>query len=119
MPLLTADTIIRPVLARETVPVPELGDGAEVCVRGMLQSEKVRLSQFTGSLAEGLTPDERLALLVPQVLAVSVIGADDLPLLDVAGWDAFMGRHRRAAVELFNKAYTLADFGGEQAEKNS
>lgn len=119
MPLVTAGAIARPVLLREEVPVPELGEGAAVCVRGLLQSEKVAVGAVMAGLAKEITAEQRLALITPHLLAVAVVGADDRPVLDVLGWDTFMGRHQAAAVALFNKAYELADFGGEQAEKNS
>lgn len=117
MALLTSADVVRPVLAREEVPAPFLG--GDVCVRGLLQSEKVSLSRLMAGFSDSLTTDERLSLLVPHMLAMAVVGADDKPLLDAPAWDAYMGRHKQAAIELFNKAYTLADFGGEQAEKNS
>lgn len=119
MPLITAGTVARPVLLREEMPVPELGEGASVCVRGLLQSEKVAMAGVMAGLPKEVTSEQRLALITPHLLAVAVVGADDRPILDVVGWDTFMGRHQAAAIALFNKAYELADFGGDQAEKNS
>lgn len=79
MTLIDRERLLKPVpVPTEDVPVPELGDGATVRLRGMTAGQRTRFEQQfvsnTGKQRNTQTIRERL-------LIQCVIGADDQPML--------------------------------------
>ena len=100
------------VLAEQIVPVPELGGDVLVRAPGLGDRMALSFAPQTESKSKGF------AHLAP-LLAVSVLDADDQPLYTVKEWEAFGSKHLDRACELWDIAFKLADFNGEQAAKNS
>jgi hypothetical protein len=113
-----------PVLPRETVQVDSLG--GEVIVRGLLLSERMRndrLNEFARQPLDGETEDDARAragsLVVPRVLAQTVIDADGQPLMNATEWDQFGSVNRSDVFHLFNTAMRLSGQDQAAIEKNS
>ena len=99
-----------PELPREDVAVPELG--GDVAVRGLLLRDRMAL--FAGVRDEG---GESFAPMA-RLLALSVVGPDDKPLLTEAEWERFGGVHFAAALRLFAVARRLSGLDTEDVAKN-
>lgn len=110
MALLKKTDITRPVVPKETVPVPALG--GDVVVRGLMLSERL------GLYASRAGRDGKALLDVPEILALCVLDGDGLPVFDVTEWDAFGIKNGEAALQLFNVARRLSGLDAEDAKKN-
>jgi hypothetical protein len=53
------------------------------------------------------------------LLAPCVLDGDRIPLFTSEEWEAFGGKHLSDFMKLWDVAWRLADFNGEQAAKNS
>lgn len=115
MPVLKREAVQPPPdLAREEATVAGL-DGAVIVTELTLDA---RLD-FDALLREKATGAKRAVhAMVPHLLAVAVVLEDGEPLYTVAQWRAFGGRHRDAAIELFNVAMRLSGFNGDEPAKN-
>jgi hypothetical protein len=105
MPL-EKSSIPRPVLARETVNVPELG--GEVVVQALLLRDRLALSDA-----------ERSYALVADMLSRSVVDANGDPIFTAEEWEIFGAtgaEHHEAAMSLWDKARAVSGMGG--GEKN-
>ncbi|WP_395406307.1 hypothetical protein ACHMW6_06440 [Pseudoduganella sp. UC29_106] len=101
---------VKPVtLIEEVVPVPELG--GSVIVRSAGLSERMTLSF---SPQNGKKDFAHMA----NLLAVCVLDGDHEPLFSPAEWEAFGSKHLAAACGLWDAAWRLSDFNGDQAAKN-
>lgn len=115
MALIKRGDVAPPELRREIVPVAALGGDVAVLEMGLgdrLDFEEV-MRNAKGS-KRSLT-----SVLLPQLLAVCVRDAEDEPLFDVKQWRAWGARNRDATIELFNVAFRLCGFDGNENAKNS
>jgi hypothetical protein len=113
MPLVKPAAVSPPqFLAREVVPVPELGEDAEVLVVELSLAGRL---EFEDALR---TPRASTHDLVPRLLALSVLGEADVPLFSVEQWQAWGARHRDRSVQLFNVAMRVSGLNAADAEKN-
>lgn len=108
-----------PTLPKETVDVAAL-DG-EVVVRGLLLTERLAVEARIVALrsaphVDGAAPDVNAIL--PVVLAICVLDADDLPLWTEQQWQVFGIKHQGQALALFNVAWRLSGFAQAQDAKN-
>ena len=103
-----------PALAREVMPVPELG--GDVIVQELTLDARLDFERaLRGSARRGVMA------MVPHLLAATVVLEDGEPLYTVDEWRAFGARNparKDAAVGLFNTAMRLSGFDGEAAKKN-
>lgn len=112
-------------LRREIVDVPALGGEVaviELALIERLEFESMRVGPGAEKKDEGSKPGIKRRgdrLLVPQLLALSVVDADDEPIFDVKQWQAFGARNRNATVELFNAAFRLNGFDDAAEKKGS
>jgi hypothetical protein len=111
MAILKKSEVKAPILQKEeVVDVPELG--GEVIVRAPGLSERLDMSapHTSGSKFAHIS----------KLLAVSVLDADYQPIFTISEWEAFgrIGSNFSAAMRLWDIAWRLGDFGGEQASKN-
>lgn len=109
-----------PTLPKETVDVAAL-DG-EVVVRGLLLTERLAVEARIVALrsaphVDGAAPDVNAIL--PVVLAICVLDADDLPLWTEQQWQVFGIKHQGQALALFNVAWRLSGFAQAQDAKTS
>ena len=134
MAVVTRETVAeQPDLQRETVPVPSLGGEVivtELSLSDRLDFEQVLREDFdpqaeaTGVSPAGQKPRGKGAsrrsvhAMVPQLLAITVLDAQDRPLFTAKEWQAFGARNRDAAIELFNVAMRLSGFNGDDSAKN-
>jgi len=101
-------------LAREVIRVEALG--GEVAV---LELDLGARLEFESALAASRKSGKSLvSAMVPQLLALCVVGDDGEPLFTVKQWQAFGARHRDTAIELFNAAMRLSGFDAEANAKN-
>lgn len=101
-------------LAREVIAVPALGGEVavvELDLGGRLEFEAQLAA--TRKSGKGL-----VSAMVPQLLAMTVVGEEGEPLFDVKQWQAFGARHRDTAIELFNAAMRLSGFDAAENAKN-
>lgn len=110
MSLLNRGDFRPPVLAKETVEVPELG--GEVVVRGMLLSERMAAANEDKDL-------ERRLRSMPMVLSWTVLDAEGQALMTLEEWQAWGGFYPMAAVRLFNVVQRLSLINAEDVEKKS
>ncbi len=109
MALLKKSQIASPVLPREAVDVAELG--GEVVVRGLLFSERLALFSRVGG-------DGKAYAEIPELLALTVLDADDAPVFTAAEWEQFGAKHMEAMLRLFGIAKRLSGLDAEAAAKN-
>lgn len=103
-----------PPLAREVVPVPELGDDAQVLVAELSLAARLEFEDALRSHGKRASTHA----LVPRLLALSVLGDGDAPLFNAEQWEAWGARHRDRSVQLFNVAMRLSGMNAGDAEKN-
>lgn len=101
-------------LAREPMPVPELG--GDVIVAELLLDQRLNFEDTLAGL--GAVKGRRAVnVLVPELLALAVLVHDDdgaeVPLFTVEQWRAWGAKNRDAAINLFNTAMRVNGFGGE------
>lgn len=96
--VLTKASIVAPTLPRETVSVPSLG--GDVVVRGLRLSERLAMSM-------NVTQSERFRM-VPVLLELTVIDADDAPVFSADQWEDFGALHLDDAMALFDVAKRLS-----------
>jgi hypothetical protein len=115
--LITATNIAAPVLPFEDVPCPPLGGAVRVRSLDLTQRmamearlERIRLKN----------PDnpEASYVVIPEVLAMCVVDAKGNPVFTATRWSHFGARHQALAMELFNKAWSLAGMSDTDAKKN-
>jgi len=106
MAVILKDNVPPPSLPKEVVAVPELGEGIEVIVRGLLLSDRVRLLNSSG-------------IFVSQLLAYTVVDASNQPIYTEHEWEEFGARHFVRSIELFNKAKELSGLDAKLNEKKS
>jgi len=100
-----------PQLKQEVVHVKELA--GDVLVRGMMLKDRLAI----GSIDRNLW--------YSAVLAYCVFVQHDekdttmVPLYSIDEWERWGTRYPNVSIDLVNKALSLSDFGGEEAEKNS
>jgi hypothetical protein len=122
-------------LKREIVSVPALrGDVivTEMTLTDRLDLDQVLRGDFKAeaepgdppSSPSGATPSaarsprRSVHAMVPQLLARTVLGEGDEPLLSVDEWQTFGARNRSVAIQLANVAFRLNGFDGGANEKN-
>lgn len=105
MTVLNKDNIPRPTPPKEVLDVPELG--GEIIVRGLLLSERVRIFSTinTGSLG------------ISDLLACTIIDAQNEPIFSIDEWEAFGSLHFVATLNLFKKAKELSGLDAEVNQK--
>ncbi len=109
MALLKKSQIAAPALPREAVAVAELG--GDVVVRGLLFSERLALFSRIGD-------DGKAFAEIPQLLAMTVIDAEDAPVFSAAEWEQFGAKHMETLLHLFAVAKRLSGLDAEAAAKN-
>lgn len=102
-----------PALASEPFTLP---DGTEVKVRALRLTERLAVRR---QASDTKATEDTLLLMVPKLLAMSVVDEDGKPLMSADQWDDYGSAHPRTAFDLFNKASELSGFSSEGAEKNS
>lgn len=101
-------------LAREVISVPALGGDVAV-----VELDLGARLEFEAMVANTRKTDKALVIaMVPQLLAISVVGEEGEPLFTVKQWQAFGARNRDAAIELFNAAMRLSGFDAAENAKN-
>lgn len=128
MAVVKRSSVAAPTLPKQTVEVEALcGD---VVVRGLLMTEYMHVVQRMGALvqaskarkaADGSAASvvgSEMASVMPALLAVAVLDADEQPLWTEAEWQIFGGKHPLQAVALFNVAWSLAGLNAEDNAKN-
>lgn len=105
-----------PQLAREPAELP---DGSQVFVRALRLTERLTIRRQVAELTAGKGLEESLVLLVPRLLAVTVVDEADVPVFTAEQWDDYGAAHPAQTLELFNTASKLSGFDREAAEKNS
>ena len=103
-------------LAREVIQVDALG--GEVAVVELDLGARLAFEDALVATRKRGQDGDLVGDLVPQLLAVSVVGEEGVPLLDVKQWRVFGGRHPAVAVELFNAAMRLSGLDGAEHKKN-
>lgn len=111
--VISRDQIPALELPSEEVDVPALGGG--VMVRGM---DMPQLLRFTQARRRAQTPrdgeteqeahERSGGELVPVLLEMCVLAADDAPVYTAAQWSRWMVRHGEAALGLFEVALRLS-----------
>lgn len=119
MAVVSRSSVAAPTLPKETVEVAAL-DG-EVIVRGLLLTERLAVEARIvalrqAQLADSAAPDVNAIL--PVVLAICVLDADELPLWTEHQWQVFGVKHQGQALALFNVAWRLSGFAQAQDAKN-
>jgi hypothetical protein len=122
-------------LRREVVSVPALGGDVivtEMTLTDRLDFDQVLRGDFKAEAEPGeppsspaeatpkaaRSPRRSVHAMVPQLLACTVLGDGDEPLLSVDEWQAFGARNRSVAIQLANVAFRLNGFDGGANEKN-
>lgn len=114
-------------LHRETVTVSALGGDvlvSELSLEDRLEFEELlredsrTKAEKAGTKADKPATKARTMLMVPHLLARTVLAADGEPLFTVEQWRAWGARNRDAAIELFNTAMRVSGFNGDDAKKN-
>jgi hypothetical protein len=114
-------------LKRETVSVPALrGDVVltELSLEQRLDFDKVLRGDGNAEAKPGIPPSAAKAkaapasrrsdyALVPELLAMAVLAADDAPLFTVQQWRVFGARNKLITVQLFNAAMRLSGLGDD------
>lgn len=122
----------QPELRREVVAVPALGGDVlvvELTLTGRLDFEKVLRDDFESEAQPAASPSEVKAAderpsrrsvhaIVPHLLAATVLGAGDAPLMGLAQWQRFGARHKSVAIQLANVAFRLNGFDADDNAKN-
>lgn len=111
--------VAQPTLPKETVEVEALQ--GEVVVRGLLLTERLAVEARIVALRSAQKADSSAAdvnEILPVMLAICVLDADDLPLWTEHEWQVFGIEHRGQAVALFNVAWRLSGFALAQDQKN-
>lgn len=111
MALLSRDQVKPAPLPSETHPMPSLG--GDVIVRGALTSSRLELELANAGQAM------QLKVLVPKLLAMSVVDANGQPLFTEEEWNEHGAQHYAECIGLFNVAMRLWGFDGEANRKNS
>lgn len=97
-----------PTLPKQTIEVPELGEGAEVVVRGMTLSERLQLGSDVNSFAS-----------IARCLSWTVLDADNKPLMTFEEWDLWGASNVDAAMRIFSAVSRLSGQDEEALEKKS
>jgi hypothetical protein len=119
-------------LRREVVSVPALGGDVTVTemplsdrldfdnvLRGDFKAEGEPSDPPTDAKPKAARASRRsVHAIVPQLLAITVLGEGDEPLLSVQEWQAFGTRNKSVAIQLANVAFRLNGFDGEDNAKN-
>jgi hypothetical protein len=104
-----------PELRREIVAVDALK--GDVAVTELSLTDRL---EFEVAVRDSKSAKRSLArALMPQLLALSVLDADDEPVFSEKEWQAFGARHRDVTIQLFNTAFRLSGFDGGDNAKNS
>lgn len=113
MAVVNRSSVAAPTLPKETVEVAAL-DG-EVIVRGLLLTERLEIQNRIVSLRQAAA---EVNAILPSVLALCVLAADELPLWTEQEWQVFGVKHQGQALALFNVAWRLSGFAEAQDAKN-
>lgn len=123
MTLLERSALRVPTLPREAVPFAPLGGDVQVC--GLRLSERLAFSSRRAALAKpqaGETEDQAAAragaLMVPEVLALTVRLADGDPALSIEEWESLGASHPAECLALFHAAMRLSGHDAEADRKN-
>lgn len=95
--------IPRPILAKETIAIPELG--GDVFVQGLLLKDQLRISTDAGF--------GRMA----DMLSSTVVDEEGEPIFSIEEWEVFGGQNQTAAFKLFDAASRLSGMVPEVDEK--
>lgn len=106
MSVLKKADIQAPILAKETVSVPELG--GDVIVTGLLLKDRLELFSLHESGNAQLS----------NMLAATVIDADGIQVFTAPEWETFGASNFSAVINLFNVARRLSGLDAELAAKN-
>ncbi|HAJ72431.1 MAG TPA: hypothetical protein DCO68_10175 [Methylophilaceae bacterium] len=104
MGVLNKANIPPPVLPKEVVDVPELG--GEVVVTGLMLSDRVNWF---------ISKDRKIS----DLLACTVIDANNEPIYTSQEWEQFGSKNFSAALKLFQKAKELSGLDVELNQKKS
>jgi hypothetical protein len=111
MAIIKKSEVVAPALQKEEViDVPELGGEVIVRAPGLAERLDMSTAHTTGSKFAHIS----------KLLAVSVLDGDYEPIFTVKQWEAFGRKNGNlaAAMRLWDVAWRLGDFDGEQASKN-
>lgn len=113
MAVVNRSSVAAPTLPKETVEVAAL-DG-EVIVRGLLLTERLDIEARIVKLRQAA---EGVNGVLPPVLALCVLDAEEQPLWTEQQWQIFGVKHQGQALALFNVAWRLSGFAQAQDAKN-
>lgn len=118
MDLVAEADVPAPALPFEDVPCPPLG-GA-VRVQAMDLPQRLAMEARVKKLCTKNPDDGDAAAypIIPEVLALCVVGRKGNPVYTVQRWRVFGAQHQALALELFNTAWRLSGMSGEDAKKN-
>lgn len=97
-----------PVLPKQTIEVPEFGEGCEVVVRGMTLSERLQLGSDVNSFTS-----------IARALSWTVLDADSKPLMTFEEWDLWGASHVEASMRIFSTVSRLSGEDEDALEKKS
>lgn len=122
----------QPPLNREVVSVPALGGDVvvvELTLTGRLDFEKLLRDDFESEPQPVASPSEvkvaaerpsrrSIHAIVPHLLAATVLGEGDAPLMGLPQWQRFGARNKSVAIQLANVAFRLNGFDADDNAKN-
>lgn len=114
MALVSRETLLQPVaVPTEDVPVPELGDGAVVRLRGMTAGQRTRFEQqFQGKGGKSRNLQE----LRERLLVQTIVGEDGKPLLTNDDVQALSTQSAVVTERLVNVAMRLCGMSDNDVE---
>lgn len=118
MDLVSEADIPAPVLPFEDVPCPPLGGAVRVQALDLSQRLvlEARIAKLRAKHAD--EGDAAAYPIIPEVLALCVVGRKGNPVYSVQRWKVFGAQHQAVALQLFNTAWRLSGMSGEDAKKN-
>ena len=119
MQVVSRGALQAPVLPKETVDVEALG-GA-VVVRGLRLTERLTVQSDLVRLRAAHAAGDASAdvhVVVPMILSIAVLDADNEPIWTDAQWEIFGAQHSDQAMALFNVAWRLSGFREAEEAKN-
>jgi hypothetical protein len=117
MALINRSAVALPELRRELVQVDALG--GEVAVVEMGLADRLDFEDALASSKGAAGKRTGIDTLLPLLLAACVRDDEGEPVFDAAKWRIFGARHRNEAIGLFNVAFRLSGFDGDENAKNS
>jgi len=121
MAVIKRQDVPTPVLPKETVEVEALG--GEVVVRGLLLTEYLDLQASVVAAApkkslDGESERSGVHAVLPVLLAMTVLDADEKPVFTQQQWQVFGAKHANQAIALFNVAWRISGFSQADTAKN-